>query len=144
MNTRTLLMLGWWILALLGGVPAARADVAIIVNRDNALTLDATWIANLYLGRSQDYPGGEHAVILDHPRESPLRERFFNRLNGMSLNQVNTYWARLMFSGRVLPPVALPDCREVLRHVSDNPRAIGYVDAAAVTAEVRVVLLLHE
>ena len=62
----------------------------------------------------------------------------------MSLKQLNAYWARLRFSGEVLPPMTLPDSQLVLDAVSRTRGGIGYVDAALVDGSVKVVLRLKE
>jgi len=84
------------------------------------------------------------ALIYEQPVASSLRESFFRSLNGMSVIQLNAYWARLRFSGEVLPPKGLADSRAVLEAVGSNRNAIGYVDAAVVSSSVKVVLLLKE
>ncbi len=123
----------------------AAADMAVIVNAANPVKqLNQTQVADLYLGRSRTFPGGEYALVFDLPRDAPLRQRFFTSLAGMTPQQVNTYWSRLMFTGQVLPPQALPNDRAVLDIVRRNPGAIGYVNAEALDSAVRVVLLLKE
>ena len=53
------------------------------------------------------------------------------------------YWNRQYFKG-VLPPATLASNEAVKRFVASEERAIGYVDASAVDASVRVVLRLHD
>jgi ABC-type phosphate transport system substrate-binding protein len=118
---------------------AARADMAVIVHPGNPLqTMTAREVSDLYLGRARSLSPYEL------PAGSPLRELFFQSLNGMSIRQLNAYWARLRFSGEVLPPATLADSRAVVDAVSRNPNAIGYIDAAALRDSVKVVLRLKE
>jgi hypothetical protein len=84
------------------------------------------------------------AAVYEQPQDSTLRESFFRALNGMNLKQLNAYWARLRFSGEVLPPMVLPDSRLVLDAVSRNRGGIGYIDAALVDTSVKVVLRVRE
>lgn len=126
----------------------ARADIAVIVHRDSPVrAMSPREVSDLYLGRSRSHGTDEHKTTLslyEQPAESPLRETFFRTLNGMNLKQLNAYWARLRFSGEVLPPATLPDSRSVLDAVSRNRSAIGYVDAATVNDSVKVILHLKE
>lgn len=118
---------------------AARADVAVIVHPDNPLrAMTAREVSDLYLGRIRSLSA------YDLPTDHPLRETFLHALNGMSIKQFNAYWARLRFSGEMLPPTPLADSRTVVEAVSRNRDAIGYVDAAALSASVKVVLRLKE
>lgn len=118
---------------------AVFADIAVIVHPDNprqAMTVRE--VSDIYLGRTR----GMSAY--DQPMDHPLREMFFQSLNGLSIRQINAYWARLRFSGEMLPPTILPDSRTVVEAVSRNRNAIGYVDGAVVTPAVKVVLRIKE
>lgn len=138
--TTALLWLAWPIVAL--------ADIAIIVHPDSPVrTLRTREVSDLYLGRTRSVSSGDVRVditILEHQADSPLRETFFRTLNGMSIRQVNAYWARLRFSGEVLPPNALQDNRTIIEAVARNRNALSYVDAAALNDSVRAVLILKE
>ena len=127
-----------------------RADLCVIVHPDNPVqTLTASQISDLYLGRARGFDSNgltnsTHATIYEQPENSPLREAFFRSINGMSLNRVTAYWARLRFSGQVLPPEGLPDSRTVLNKVNTNPNAIGYIESDLVDRSVKVVLRLKQ
>ncbi|OHC71490.1 MAG: hypothetical protein A3H93_20320 [Rhodocyclales bacterium RIFCSPLOWO2_02_FULL_63_24] len=130
---------------------AACADLVVIVHPDNPVrAMTPREVSDLYLGRSRVFDTGDPATpltafIYEHPAESHLRETFFRALNGMPISRLNAYWARLRFSGEVLPPVVLADSRAVIDAVGRNRNAIGYVDAAAVSsAPVKIVLRLKE
>lgn len=128
----------------------ASAEFAVIVHPDNPVqTMTPRQVSDLYLGRARSFSAAEPqatgpASVYEHPADSPLREAFFRVLNGMSIKQLNAYWARLRFSGEVLPPAALADSRAVVDAVSRNRHAIGYVEAAAAGGQVKVVLRLNQ
>ena len=123
----------------------ARAEVVVIVNLDSPVqALSVRQVSDFYLGRTRDFPGGHGALIVEQTREARTREDFYRSLNGMSLKQLNAYWARLQFSGEIQPPRVAGDSRAVLNYVRANGAAIGYVDAAVVDASVRVVLRLKD
>lgn len=130
---------------MLMGAASVRADIAVIVNTANpANQMNVQQVADLYLGRTRNFSSGEFALVFDQMRDSPLRARFFQMLSGMSQQQINAYWSRMMFSGQVIPPQQLPDDRTVLEIVRRNSGAIGYVNAQGVDTSVRTVLLLKE
>ena len=104
----------------------------------------ARQISDFYLGRARSSESSELLNIYEQPVDSTLREKFFRGLNGMNLKQLNAYWARLRFSGEVLPPVSLPDNLAMLNTVRRDRNALGYVDAAALDSSVRLVLLIKE
>lgn len=103
-------------------------DLAVIVNRDNPLnTLSKQQLVDLFMGRSPYFPCGCAVVKLDAPSASMVRKAFYHSLVGMSLNEVNAYWARLMFSGRATPPMQVHQEQDIVKLVADNSNAIGYV-----------------
>ena len=87
----------------------AQADYFIVVSHDSPLRqLSQKEALHLYMGRTRQLPDGDLATTYDLP-DTPHREGFYRALSGMSLSQVTSYWARLMFSGRSLPPQRLDD-----------------------------------
>ncbi len=129
-NTR-IIALGWLSVAGLITTLPLQAEIAVIINQNSTLTeLSHKQISDIYMGRVRTLPNGERVVALDQPRSSPLREQFFMAVNGTNLNQVNAYWARLQFGGKVQPPLVLEGSREILTMVRQTPNAIGYVDKA--------------
>jgi ABC-type phosphate transport system substrate-binding protein len=130
---------------LLAATAAAHADVYVIVHRDNPVaSLGADKVASLYLGRSRSFGSGQFVVPVDQSGHSPVREQFFHELAGMTPPQVNAYWARLAFTGRVTPPQVRDDDAAVIEAVASDPLAIGYVSDAPADPRVRVVLRLGE
>lgn len=138
----------WLCLMLVGLAPVGAAEIAVIVNPNNPVSaMTAREVSDLYLGRSRSFVRDEQkllAAVYEQPQDSALRESFFRLLNGMNLKQLNAYWARLRFSGEVLPPMTLPDSQLVLDAVGRTRGGIGYVDAALVDGSVKVVLRLKE
>lgn len=128
-------------------VPAcpAHADISVVVHRDSEVRqMSATEVSDLYLGRGRQTGTMPRFLILERPRDSEIRRRFFGRLNGMDLDRVNAIWARLQFSGEALPPTPLQDDRRVLRALRAYPEAIGYVDSTEIDGSVREVLRIKE
>lgn len=135
----------WWLPIMLTFTSAvACADIAVIVAPNSTLQqLNIREVSDMYLGRIKT-AAGERLLILEHPRESLLRERFYKRVNGMDLSRVDAYWARLQFSGEDLPPLAVDDNRGMLDMIRRNRHAVGYVDASAANGSVRTVLTIKE
>lgn len=124
----------------------ARAEIVVVAHPNSPLReLSVKAVADLYLGRTHTAASGERLLLLDHPRDSQLRERFFQALSDMDLRRVNAYWARLQFSGDTQPPLPLPDSNRIIEAVRSNPLAVGYIEAGlARTAGLRTLLRLEE
>lgn len=93
------------------------------------------------MGRTRIFPNGKFALCID--QSSPLRAEFYQKLTGRPVEQVNAYWARIMFTGQASPPQQLPDDDAVLQTVRDNEGAIGYIDKTRLDNTVRVLLRLN-
>ena len=127
--------------ALLLPAPAAQADVAVIVNAKNTVAATAPReVQDIFLGRVRTFPDGRFAVAID--QSSPLRAEFYQALTARPVEQINAYWARLLFTGQASPPMRLPDDDAVLKAVRENEGAIGYVDPVRVDKTVRLLLRL--
>jgi hypothetical protein len=132
-------------LILAGLTATVQADVYVIVHRDNPVaTIGMDKVASLYLGRSRSFGSGHFAVLVDQSGHAPVRERFFLKLAGMTLPQIDAYWARLSFTGRVTPPEVRVSDAEVIDTVAAEPLAIGYVSVPPADPRVRVVLQFGE
>ncbi|QEP42353.1 hypothetical protein D5085_03910 [Ectothiorhodospiraceae bacterium BW-2] len=142
-----LLRLGfWW--GSCSVVTLQAEEIWVVVHPQNPLTqLEAQQVADLFLGRSQLFPNGQRAEVIEQRRDSRVREAFFLALDDMPLAYVNAYWARLQFSGRVRPPQALEDSLEVVEVVANNPAAVGYIATSlpqSLLATIKPVLRLNQ
>lgn len=119
------------------------AEIVVIGNIDSDLTsITQKEVKDLYMGRSRSLPNGSFALPLD---QNELRSYFYHVITDRPIEQVNAYWARIMFSGQASPPMKLPDSQAVVKVVSENKGAIGYVDKKiADQSHVQILLILKE
>ena len=130
------------VLPLLLVITAAHAEVAVIGNARNPTeALTAKQVQDIFLGRTRTFPDGRFALPID--QSSTLRAEFYQKLTARPIEQINAYWARIMFTGQASPPLHLPDDDAVLRAVGENEGAIGYVSKARLDRTIRVLLLLN-
>lgn len=123
-------------------MPSAQAELAIIVHTKNNIdSLTAQQVQDIFLGRSRIFPNGKFALPID--QSSPLRAEFYEKLSGRPVEQINAYWARIMFTGQASPPQQLPDDKAVLQTVRENEGAIGYIDNTRADKTIRIVLRLN-
>lgn len=122
MRTILLTVIAWLMLA---GSSLAQAEIVVVVNPDSGVTrMSHDDVVNIYMGRYQGLPSGIMAFPVDM---EPLKAEFYRRLVDRTLSEVNSYWARLVFSGRASPPRQVPDVATTLEVVSSNRGAIGYL-----------------
>lgn len=132
-------------LGALAFAPLAHADFYVVVQSANSqASLTQKEAVDLFMGRSRVFRSGELAKVFDLPRDSAQRADFYRRLTGMGPAQINSYWARLMFSGQTLPPQSVADEAAMIETVKHNPGAIGWVSKEPVDKQVRVLLVIKD
>lgn len=122
--------------------PAAevRAELVVVVNvRCGVALMTRNEVVNIFFGRNRQYFNGLEAQPVDMPDTHPDRARFYGGLVGKDLSEVNAYWSRQVFSGRMQAPTKVSSTEEVLKWVASHPGGIGFVDLAKADARVRVV-----
>ncbi|MDO9006118.1 MAG: hypothetical protein Q7V20_21960 [Aquabacterium sp.] len=114
---------------------ASQAQVAVIMG-PSAAPITKDQLANVYLGRSFDLKP------VDLPEASPLREQFYKKATDRDQSQIKATWSRIVFTGKGQAPIILQDAAAVKKAVISDPKAIGYIDKAAVDGSVKVVFSL--
>jgi hypothetical protein len=99
---------------------------------------------DLFMGRSRSFVNGDFALVFDLPRDHPQRAAFYLALTGMSPAQVNSYWARLMFSGQTMPPQPLPDEAAMVNIVKRNSSGLGWLSKEPSDKQLRTLLVIKE
>ena len=136
-------------LMLLGGsAPARPQDLppdsyfVVVSSRAAVQEISRKELLDLYTGRVRSSHQGQLLVPLDQPRASAARAGFYLVLSGLSLAQVNSYWARLQFTGRVQPPQVAADEAAVAQRVRADVQMVGYLTQEPRDPGLRVVLRL--
>ena len=121
-------------------VAEVRAELVVVVNaRCGVAAMTRNEVSNIFFGRNRQYFNGIEAQPVDLSDIHPDRKRFYGLLVGKDLSEINAYWSRQVFSGRMQPPVKVNSTEEVLKWVVSHPGGIGVVDLAKADARVRVV-----
>ena len=114
------------------------ADVVVIVNADNAASIDAASVKKIFLGKSKTFSDGSSAIPINLTGSDEVRTDFNSKVLGKKDSQVKAIWSRLIFSGRATPPKELSGL-ELVEFVSKNKDAIGYVEASVATDAVKAI-----
>ena len=121
----------------------ARAEdvVAVVSARSPIVSLSASQVADIFLGKASRFPDGSLAVPIDLNEDSPAREKFYAQLTGKSPAQMKAHWSKIIFTGRGQPPRQVANNAEAKKTISENPNAIGYIDASQLDSSVKVLAL---
>ena len=131
-----LLLLG----VLLCGTGIHAQDLVVVVSpRSGVAAMTRAEVINYFFGRNRQFFNGVEAEPVDLHDSNPMRERFYRQLVGKELAEVNAYWSRQLFSGRMQPLPRVASSDEVLKWVAAHPGGIGFVEAHKVDARARIV-----
>ncbi len=114
------------------------AEIAVIVHPSNTSAVTDADIKNFYLGRQKAFANGETAVLLSLSEGDNSRSEFNNKVLGKTDAQLKAFWSKVLFTGKGTPPKDVSPS-DMLHLVATNPNMIGFVDASAVTPDVKVV-----
>ncbi len=133
------------LLLLLMPLLAAAESIVVVVNPDSGVTtLSRNEVINIFLGSFRQLPSGLVASPVDLPPAHPARAEFYRRLVGKSPAEINTYWARLVFSARTRPPIQAERLEDAISLAQGSAAAITYLERSRVTGRLRVVFELAE
>ncbi|GAA5216778.1 phosphate ABC transporter substrate-binding protein [Corallincola platygyrae] len=113
-------------------------SAVVLIGNPAASELSKSDAKKLFLGKLKKVPGGGKAQVIEFEDGHPLRIEFHDKVTGKSESQLQSYWSRLIFTGKATAPSQLASPDQVKQKVASNPGAVGYVDEADVDASVKV------
>lgn len=126
------------VLLLLPSLVFSAEPFVIVANNESPLnSISREQAFDLYLGRIQ-HVNGYKIHLIDLNDSNKLRAVFYKHLGNMNLSQVNAYWARLQFTGKVFPPTSLADEQSVMERIGKDINSIGYISQQEVPQQYKV------
>lgn len=118
----------------------ARSEEFVVIGTHELYpqTLSGNEIVDIFMGRKKRLDNGTYVIPVDIQMDNPMRGGFYKELMGKSLSEINSYWARLVFSGRGVPPRQADTVTEIIEIIKNNKGAIGYIPLEAVTSDVHI------
>ena len=99
----------------------------IIVNAKSTVqTLTKKEVKNIFLGEIKSFPNGNPAKPVVQPIGAPSRAAFMNKIIQRNESRWRAHWARLLFTGKGIPPLELEEDDELLEVIARKKGAIGY------------------
>lgn len=122
--------------ATFGVAALAQAEVAVIVNAAASAAPSQADVANIFLGKNKSLKG------VDQKDWNPTKEKFYAAVTSKNESQLKSYWSGLVFTGKGQPMPSVAGDADVVARVAAEADAIGYVEATAVTGQVKVLFTL--
>lgn len=136
-----LLLLASMVAASAQSLQDQREELVVIVSIQNPVnSLTRSQVEDIFLGRTPDFPDGRRARPIDQAEGSAVRNLFNELVLMRTASQVRSHWSRIVFTGNGRPPRTLDSNEQVVRMVSDDANAIGYVERQFLNDAVKVVL----
>jgi ABC-type phosphate transport system substrate-binding protein len=116
--------------------------VTLIVNLARAAEVTPADVRAIYLKQKRFWRDGRSIIPINREAGSASRELFSERLFGQSSRRLASYWNQRYFEAGEFPPATLASEAAVVRFVSENRDAIGYVAGDTADESVAAVLVL--
>ena len=118
-------------------------SIVVVVNPGSGVeSLSRNDVINIFLGGFRQFPSGIPALPIDLPQGHPAREEFYRLLVGKNPSEINTYWSRLIFSGKTRPPLQAARVEDAQAMVLGSVGAITYLDRSKVDGRFKIVFEL--
>lgn len=122
---------------------AGAESIVVVVNPGSGVeTLSRNDVINIFLGSFRQLPSGIPALPVDLPQGHPARVEFYRLLVGKNPAEINTYWSRLIFSGKTRPPIQAQRVEDAMSMVQGSVGAITYLERSKVSGRLRIVFEL--
>ena len=130
----------------LSSLPATlNADIAIIANSSVDIgEISTKEVSKIFLGKIKHLSDGTKIKLYDLPDDDQDKWSFYKTVTRKNSSQLNSYWARKLFTGQAEAPIVLSDASHVLRTVSSNQNAIGYVNTEDLDDSVKVLHIVTQ
>jgi len=117
------------------------AEPVVVVNAESSTpALSQAQVIDIFLGRYRSFPNGGTATPIDQPESSALKADFYRKLVNKELNDINAYWARLIFSGRTSPPLQAANTMDVPALLARQAGGVAYMERNQVDKRFRIVM----
>jgi ABC-type phosphate transport system substrate-binding protein len=120
------------LLASFIGISVQAQSYKVIVNKSNSTASKTKKeVSDLFLKKKSAWNDGTKVMPIDQVASSETRKKFTEDVHGKSVNAIKSFWQQAIFAGQGTPPNELQSDDEVVKYVSQNAGAIGYVSQAA-------------
>ena len=126
--------------ALLLSVPV-NASLVVIGSPDLVGQMNIKDVKKLFLGKKVDFNDGRlTAIELD--KSLPEKANFHRLVTKKSLTQLESYWAKQLFTGKGQAPESVMSQEDLKSKVAQGTATVGYIDESLVDNQVSTLLKL--
>jgi ABC-type phosphate transport system substrate-binding protein len=119
---------------------AGQETIVVIAHKDvKAAALTRDELRPIFQTKKGTWPDGSPVKPFNHPDASSLRQGFDAAVLGLDKDRAARYWIDRKIRGGERPPQLAPSSGVMVKVISKTAGAIGYVEASAADATVKVI-----
>lgn len=112
------------------GALAQESGFKLVVNAGNPTTAETrATLSKFFLKKVREWGDKQKVTAYDLDEKAEVRQAFSDAIHGKSVTAIKSYWQRMIFSGRDVPPDEITSETDLLRRIATERGAIGYVSA---------------
>lgn len=117
------------------------ADYVVITNKDVSTgSLTKAELQSIFLGEKTRWDDGKHITIINL-EAGDVQKSFLQAIVEKTPSQYESYWKKLIFTGKATAPKSSSDISKVLEFVAGQQGAIGYVAAGEAVGSVKTITI---
>jgi ABC-type phosphate transport system substrate-binding protein len=129
---------------LLSPIPSSAGGpaetIVVIANKAvNLSKISRDELRPIFQTKKDTWPDGTPVRVFNLPESSSVRQAFDGAVLGLDPDRAARYWVDRRIRGGERPPQTAPSASAMIKVVSNTAGGLGYVDAAALDATVKVV-----
>lgn len=118
----------------------SQETIVVIANKSvGAAKVSREELRPIFQTKKDTWPDGTTAKPFNLPDNNKIRQGFDAAVLGLDPDRVARYWIDRKIRGGDRPPQTAPSSAVMVKVVSKTAGAVGYVEAAAVDASVKVI-----
>lgn len=120
----------------------ARAEIVVVASaKSTASNMNLEKTNHVFLGKDSAFPDNRKTHLIDL-NDDATRTVFDMKVMDKTPRQVKSYWSRLVFIGKELPPKDANDPAALKKMLNDDLDAVGYMASSAIDATVKVLFTM--
>jgi ABC-type phosphate transport system substrate-binding protein len=125
---------------LQGSAGDSQNSIVVIANKGvGATKVSRDDLRPIFQTKKDTWPDGSSAKPFNLPDANKVRQRFDAAVLGLDSDRVARYWIDRKIRGGERPPQTAPSSAVMVKVISKTAGGVGYVEAAAVDASVKVI-----
>jgi hypothetical protein len=123
-------------------VPPVMAEPVLVVKKSFPLnSITKVQASSLWLAKTKAVGKLKPIYVVDLRESDPLRTEFYNQIVGITGRELEIYWDKMLFSGKVVKPKTVATESDVIQMVSNISGVIGYIDRGSLIADLKILTI---